>query len=231
MQSFARNMSQQDQIRKDWRLLAGPLASCIFGMGVIGLSRMIPGYSQIRQTVSEIGEVGSPARLSFALMLCSVAVCLLIFSAGIRASALRTCRSRWPAFFVAYMAIPAAGIGIFAYPHVLHNVFGLLEIVGYQAPIVMAFCWRRDRGARMLARFSFVMAVVVWVAIVLNLTTLHRYGSLWEQIRPLYGVVQRSLFAAWFGWGGTVGVLLYVASSEKISSKSVRGEIDLPAEN
>ena len=64
-------------------------------------------------------------------------------------------------------------------------------------------------------RFSFVMAVVVWVSIGLNLTTLHRHGSLWEEIRPVYGIVQRSLFAAWFGWCGMVGVLLYAALQEK----------------
>ena len=66
----------------------------------------------------------------------------------------------------------------------------------------MALTWRRDRDASTLVRFSFVMAVVVWVSIGLNLTTLHRYGSLWEEIRPVYGIVQRSLFAAWFGWCG-----------------------------
>ena len=215
MQSLARNVGQQDKNRKDWRLLMGPLAACIFGVGVIVLARTIPGYSQIRQTVSEIGEVGSPARWLFTLMLCTVAVCLLIFSAAIRAFALRTGRSKWPVYFVAYMAIPAGGIGIFAYPHALHNLFGILEIVGYQAPLVMALTWRRDRDASTLVRFSFVMAVVVWVSIGLNLTTLHRHGSLWEEIRPVYGIVQRSLFAAWFGWCGMVGVLLYVASQEK----------------
>ena len=168
MQSFATNVGHQHQDRKDWRLLMGPLAACIFGVGIIGLSRMIPGYSQIRQTVSEIGEVGSPARWPFALMLCIVAVCLLIFAVGVHALALEKRRSRWPAYFVAYMAIPAAGIGIFAYPHALHNVFGMLEIVGYQAPLVMALTWRRDREARTLVRFSFVMSVVVWVSIALT---------------------------------------------------------------
>jgi hypothetical membrane protein len=180
---------------------------------------MIPGYSQIRQTVSEIGEVGSPARFLFSLMLCSVAVCLLIFSAAIHSLAVRTYRSRWPAYVVAFMAIPAAGIGIYAYPHPLHNVFGMLETVGYQAPLVTAISWRRDRDARTLTRFSFVMAAVVWVSIILNLTTLHRYGSLWIAIRPVYGIVQQSLFAAWFVWCGIVGLLLYVASRGKLSSK------------
>jgi hypothetical membrane protein len=209
------NGGVEEQNRRDWRLLTGPLAACIFGIGVVGLSRMIPGYSQVRQTVSEIGEVGSPARWWFALLLCVVAACLLIFSAALRRLAIQTYRSRWPAYFVAYMAIPAAGIGIFAYPHSLHNVFGMLEIVGYQAPLVMAVTWRRDLDARTIVRFSFVMAMVVWMSIGLNLTTLHRYGNVWDEIRPMYGVVQRSLFGAWFAWCGVVGLLLYIGSPEK----------------
>jgi len=219
MQSFVTGVSRQGQDKKDWRLLMGALAACIFGVGVIGLSLMIPGYSQVRQTVSEIGEVGSPARWSFALMLCIVAVCLLVFAVGLHALALEKRRSRWPAYFVAYMAIPAAGIGIFAYPHTLHNVFGMLEIIGYQAPLVMALTWRRDGEARTLVRFSFVMAFAVWVSIVLNLTTLHRYGSLWNEVRPVYGLVQRSLFGAWFAWCGVLGALLYAGSPKETSSK------------
>ena len=109
MQSFARNVGQQEQNRKDWRLLMGPLAACIFGVGVIVLSGLIPGYSQIRQTVSEIGEVGSPARWLFALMLCTVAVCLLIFSAAFMHWHFEHADLEWPAYFVAYMAIPASG--------------------------------------------------------------------------------------------------------------------------
>ena len=36
------------------------------------------------------------------------------------------------------MALPAAGIGVFAYPHPAHNVFGMSELIGYQAPLVFA---------------------------------------------------------------------------------------------
>jgi hypothetical protein len=34
---------------------------------------MIPEYSHVQQTVSEIGEAGSPARIPFTVMLCCVA--------------------------------------------------------------------------------------------------------------------------------------------------------------
>jgi hypothetical protein len=35
----------------------GPIAAAVFGLGIAGLGLMVPGYSHIRQTVSEIGEI------------------------------------------------------------------------------------------------------------------------------------------------------------------------------
>ena len=64
------------------RLWFGPAAAAIFAVGIVGLSLMVPGYSQVRQTVSEIGEVGSPARLPFAIMLCCVGALLLLRISG-----------------------------------------------------------------------------------------------------------------------------------------------------
>jgi hypothetical protein len=39
---------------RTYRLLFGPLAAAIFGVGIIGLAWKIPGYSHVQQTVSEI---------------------------------------------------------------------------------------------------------------------------------------------------------------------------------
>jgi hypothetical protein len=68
-----------------------------------------------------------------------------------------------------------------------------------------AYAWRRDSQARALATFSWITSGVVWVTIFLNLTTLHRYGVIWEHVRQTYGLVQRMLFGAWFGWSRRVG--------------------------
>jgi uncharacterized membrane protein YjjB (DUF3815 family) len=60
------------------RLLFGPVAAAVLVLGIAGLAPMVPGYSHVRQTMSEIGEVGSPARTYFTTMLCFVAGCLVI---------------------------------------------------------------------------------------------------------------------------------------------------------
>ncbi len=87
---------------RNYRLLSGPLAAIILGFGIGGLALLIPGYSHVHQTVSEIGEIGSPARV--------------------------------PSPFV--------------------------------APV-------------------------------------------WVYVKPVHGLAQRALFAAWFGWCAVVGILLF----------------------
>ena len=200
---------QSDSRHANLTLLSGPLAAIILAVGVAGLALMVPGYSQVHQTVSEIGEVGSPARVSFAAMLCAVAVCLVIFAWKVRALSLQAGSLSVGAYLIACMAVSAAGVGVFAYPHPLHNVFGLSELIGYQAPLALAISWRRNPYTRAVVTFSWVMVFLVWIAIALNLATLDRNGALWAFEKPYYGLVQRALFATWFGWCAGVGLLLY----------------------
>jgi hypothetical membrane protein len=190
------------------RLLCGLLAAIIFAFGVAGLPLLIPGYSYIHQTVSEIGEIGSPARIPFAIMLCCVAVCLLIFASGVRDVSAANGRSQWTTYLIAYMAIPSAGIGIFAFPHPLHNVFGLSELIGYQAPIAMALIWRRDPRAKSIVAVSWTMWLVIWLALGLNMSSMDRQGVVWPYVKPVLGLAQRSLFAAWFIWAAVIGLML-----------------------
>ena len=134
-------------MRRDYRLLFGPVAGVILTFGIAGLALMIPGYSHVHQTVSEIGEIGSPARVPFAVMLCCVAACILVFAAAVRDRSVQAGHSRSAAYLTGFMALSAAGVGLFAYPNPLHNVFGISELIGYQAPLCLALTWRRDPRA------------------------------------------------------------------------------------
>jgi hypothetical membrane protein len=189
---------------RDSRLLFGPLGAALLLVGVAGLPLMIPGYDAVRQTVSEIGEVGSPAQFPFTALLCLVALCIVVFAAGLARRAADVGVSRWPAWVTAVMALSAAGVGVFAYPHPLHNVFGLSELIGYQAPLALWLTWR----GRPAAGFSAAMAAVVSVMIALNLVSLFRDPVVWPLMKPVYGLVQRGLFAAWFAWAAGVGLML-----------------------
>jgi hypothetical membrane protein len=191
------------------RLLFGPLAALLLAVGVALLPLMVPGYDPVRQTVSEIGEVGSPAQLLFTILLCAVGAGILVFAWGLRGVAAATGRSRWPAWLSGAMALSAAGVGVFSFPHPLHNVFGISELIGYQAPLVLALAWRRDPAAKAVVWLSAIMAGVVWVMIVLNLSSLDRHGAIFAHLQPIYGLVQRGLFAAWFGWCAWAGLTLF----------------------
>jgi hypothetical membrane protein len=196
-------------VTRNYRLLFGPLAAAILGFGIAGLALLIPGYSHVHQTVSEVGEIGSPARVPFAIMLCCVAACILVFAAAVRDLSIMAHHSPLAAYLIGFMALPAAGIGIFAYPHPLHNIFGISELVGYQAPLVFAFTWRRDPRAKTVVALSWILSVLIWGAIALNLSSLDRQGLVWAYLKPVYGLTQRALFAAWFGWCAVVGLLLF----------------------
>lgn len=202
---------------RKFRALFGPLAALIFSAGIAALPLMVPGYNSIHQTVSEIGEAGSPAQLPFTLMLCLVAACVVVFASALRDASRQARHSALAAYLTGCLAISAAGVGIFSFPHPLHNVFGMSELIGYQAPLVLALTWRGDPRTSALVRFSWIMFVLVWMAIALNLATLDRHGALWAFERPFYGVVQRTLFATWFVWAAVVGLLLY---SEKTLAPS-----------
>jgi hypothetical membrane protein len=194
---------------RDIRLLFGPLGAAILLFGIGCLGAMVPGYSQVHQTVSEIGEIGSPTRVSFAIMLFAVAACVLVFAAGVRAASLSARHSTFAAWLVGFMAVPCVGIGIFAFPHPLHNLFGLSELIGYQAPLVFALSWRRDPRAKTLATFSWIMYAAVWIALGLNMIPMFGHSEVWARLHPVYGIIQRLLFATWFGWGAVVGAMLY----------------------
>jgi hypothetical membrane protein len=204
------------------RLLCGPLAAVIFTLGVAGLPMMVPGYSSIHQTVSEIGEVGSPARLPFAVMLCSAALCIIIFATAVREVSVANGRSLLTAYLIAYMAIPSVGIGIFAFPHPLHNIFGISELIGYHAPLALALTWRGDLNTRALVRFSWVIALLIWVALGLNMSAIARHGMVWAHVKPVMGLVQRSLFASWFVWSAVLGSALIKKNSPRTDSIALR---------
>ena len=194
-------------MRRNYRLLFGPLAGAILAFGIAGLALLIPGYSHVHQTVSEIGEIGSPARVPFAIMLFCVAACILVFASAVRDMAVVAHHSRLAAYVIGFMALPAAGIGLFAYPHPLHNLFGMSELIGYQAPLVLALTWRRDPRAKTLVVFSWILFALIWGAIALNLSAFA--APVWAYVKPVHGLAQRALFAAWFGWCAVVGILLF----------------------
>ncbi|HET9817562.1 MAG TPA: DUF998 domain-containing protein [Rhodanobacteraceae bacterium] len=186
----------------------GIVAAAVLWCGLVFLPWMVPGYDWVRQTVSEIGEIGSPARIPFAILLCCFAACVLVFAWALRDVSLKLGRRAAAAYVCGFMAVSSVGVGIFAFPHPLHNVFGMSELISYQAPWVLALTWRRAPQAKAIVSFSWIMAVLVWCAIIANLGVLDWRGTLQNLEQPVYGIVQRSLFLAWCVWLAGVSLML-----------------------
>ncbi|AIF45995.1 hypothetical protein HY57_01295 [Dyella japonica A8] len=191
-----------------FRLSCGVIAALVLWAGFVLLPSLVPGYDGVRQTISEIGEMDSPARLPFAAMLCVVAICVLLFAWGLADVSARRGRSSAAAYLTGCMAISCAGVGIFAYPHPLHGVFGLSEFIGYQAPWVLALTWRREKIPRALVPFSWTMGVLLWLAIIANLSVLDFHSWLWKLEKPVYGIIQRLLFFTWSLWLAGISVMV-----------------------
>jgi hypothetical membrane protein len=200
-------------MQRDGRLLFGPLAAVLFAIGIVVLAMLVPGYSQIRQTVSEIGEMDSPMRWPFATMLWVVALCLIVFAAALRRASLDARHNPVSAWLTAWMAVAAAALGLFAFPHPLHNPFGESELIAYQAPLAFALAWRNDPRGRGLVAFSWIIYVLLWISLGFNLAKIIGDGVLWDDIKPFYGLVQRSLFACFFLWVAGTGIALWRRNS------------------
>jgi hypothetical membrane protein len=187
--------------------LSGALAGVIFFAAVYALATMVDGYSHVGQTVSEIGEQGSPAEMYFQIMNLLVALCLLVFAWSLYQFAKSSKVSKLPAFFMACFAISETGLAIFPSPHDLHNVFGLSATIGYMTPLVIALSWKSLTNPGTLITVSWFAFILISISIFLNLTPMFA-----RDLYPLeyYGIVQRSLFVAFYGWCAYAGITLFM---------------------
>jgi hypothetical membrane protein len=187
--------------------LSGTLAGVVFFSAVYAFATMVDGYSHIAQTVSEIGALGSPAKVYLQVTNLTVALCLLVFAWSLRLFAKGNNATNLPAIFIAFFAIAEIGVAIFPSPHALHNVFGLSMTIGYMSPLVLALSWKNVASASGLIIVSWIAFVFVLVTIFLNLSPIFA-----RDLYPLeyYGIVQRALFVAFYGWCMFVSVKLFV---------------------
>jgi hypothetical protein len=179
-------------MRQDSWLLCGPLAAVVLAGGIATLPLLVPGYSPVRETGSEIGEVGSPARVPFSIMPASVAVPVLSFALAVyRISATRG-HGPIGAWLAGILAILSAGLALCPFPHPLHNFFGTSKLIVYQAPLVFALQWRKDPQGAKLASFSWLCFAILWASLALDFVIFFRNGSLRRSVRPVYSSSARS---------------------------------------
>jgi hypothetical membrane protein len=197
-----------NEMKKGGWLVCGPLAGIVLATGIAILPFFVPGYSQTRQTVSEIGEVGSPAQIPFSIMLILVGALTLLFSIAVYRISVARGNGTLGAYFIGLLTILSIGLAMCPFPHPLHNVFGTLELIVYQAPMILALQWRKDPKSTKLVSFSWICFIALWASLALNFVIFFRDSQIWQMVKPVYGLIQRSLFAGLCVWLIGTGVLL-----------------------
>jgi hypothetical protein len=199
-------------------LIFGIMAGAVFIATSIVLGALIPNYDPISQTISEIGERGSPFEMPFKIAGFFVAGCFVLFTYGVYRFSVARQLSLVPAFLLGLFAAHQWGVFIFESPHPLHNLFGISGTLGFLAPLGLAITWPSTSDLRVLRRVSWVAAVLVLIAIGLNLMPLfvpEQDAPAW--LREHYGLVQRSLFVFFF-WCAYLALILFRNAREPTHS-------------
>jgi hypothetical protein len=194
-------------MRHRWLLLGGLLGTVVLVATTLTLGAALPGYSHVRQTVSEIGMRGSPVAAPFAVSFVLISISMGLFGIGVGAFAKARRISTVPAYFVASLGISVLGVALFPSPDSWHNRFGLSSTVGYLSPLVVALSWRRQPSLERVIAISWIAFALVLVSMGLNLAPL--FVPVSESYGAHYGLVQRTIFVSYYGWCSVVGVMLF----------------------
>lgn len=161
--------------------MSGPARFCLIfgivaGLGFIAtwlvLGALLPNYDPISQTISEIGERGSPFEMPYKIANLIVAVSFVLFSYGVyRFSAARQL-SLAPALLLGFFAMTQLGVSTFESPNPLHNLFGIASLPAFLAPLVLAITWRGAPGLHGLRKLSWLAGLLILIAVAVNLSPL-----------------------------------------------------------
>lgn len=175
-------------------LSLGWITAALFVAGSLVLGSFLADYSSLSQTVSEIGQEGSPLKLPWQLFSLLVGLLLILFSLGIVSFARQNKWSFIPGLFVLFAGLSQFGIALFPSPHSLHNVFGLSMTIGYFSPLVFFLLWK-DKLGMAFKWYSLLAFILILLGIFLNLSPMFA-----PDLYPLeyYGLVQRFLLFTFY---------------------------------
>jgi hypothetical membrane protein len=195
-------MSKADRTCLLFGLICG---TALIAMSTV-LGALLPGYDPVSQTISEIGETGSPFQRIFQITLIAAALCFLIFAYGVYRFASWRHVSILPAIAVGFIGLMDLGTAAFEAPHPLHNVFGIPKLLGFLAPLLLAVSWPNAPDLRVVRSVSAVAGGLVLISVALNLSPL--FVSSWPWGEAHYGLIQRTMFV-FFAWCIFLAVALY----------------------
>ena len=191
----------------------GWIAGCAFIIGTLLMGAILEDYSIVSQTVSEIGQQGSSLEATFRIFSLMIGILLILFAVGILQLSRKKGLSLVPGISLLTFGLAEFGIGIFASPHPLHNVFGLSLTIGYFSPLMFFLLWKSKLGSQ-FKWISLLIFFLVIIGIFLNLSPLFT-PDLYDL--HYYGLVQRFLLYTFYAYCAYVSLQLLKHSVEQSS--------------
>ena len=183
-------------------LYSGAIAAATFIIGSLILGSLLPDYNPVSQTVSEIGQNGSPLYQTWQVFSIVVGALMIVFAMALITFARKNKNSILPGIFMLSYGLSQFGIGFYPAPHPLHNVFGLSMTLGYFSPLVFALAWKNKLG-KGFKSISILTFILIILGIFLNLSP-----AFAPTLYPMeyYGMVQRFLLFTFYGYGAFVSI-------------------------
>ena len=183
-------------------LSLGWITAIAFILGTFIWGSQLNDYNAISQTVSEIGEKGSPLYIQWQIFSIGIGCLLILFAIGIVSFAKKRNLSTVPGIFILFYGLSQFTIGIFPSPHPLHNVFGLSMTVGYFSPLIFAVLWKNQLGMTFTI-ISLIAFILIVLGIFLNLTP-----AFAPSLYPLeyYGIAQRFLLFTFYIYCAVISI-------------------------
>lgn len=148
----------------------GWVAPLIYIFGSLGLGFTLADYNTISQTLSEIGEVGSPYYMFWMIFCVILDAFIILFGVGILLFARRASLSKIPAVMIICHGFAGIGSSVFASPHPFHNIFGASHLLWYCVPLIFALTWKTHLGHlfRNISIVTFILVIVIGTILNLN---------------------------------------------------------------
>lgn len=160
--------------------LVSIVSSFVFGF-------LLPDYSLIAQTISEIGEVGSPLFMPWLILDTVINILFLLFVIGIYLFSKQHRLSIIPVVLLFIYVVAQFGLAIFVSPHPWHNMFGACLTFGYISPLMFFLFWKNSLG-QTFKTTSLIVFVMMVIGVVLNLNPI--FDPLLFSME-FYGLAQR----------------------------------------
>jgi hypothetical membrane protein len=186
-------------------LLSGVATPIVFWTATFIAGGLTNNYNQLKNTISELGQIGAPAANFMFVALSLLAVIAALFSFYFYQACKRLKISFWPAIFSFSLPISMLWAGIFPMGNSLHDKQGPLPLLLLLGMFVAIFQWpkrhfKKERSATIIASL---------LALLIFLRFVKPFGNEYE------GLVQRFYYLGWTIWCISIGILF----SDRLNGK------------